>query len=286
MAAAALPIMAATGVYSAVNANRNQKKATSLQQGIAKNQNQLFQQTTPYYGAILQYLAQNAGINLPQSGVATPARYEQGLTGPKRLVAGTGSPAGTPTNALASSPLPSGSGALPDSYLGVFGQNEQDRLAFGQAEEDLGRQRERREQQLRFRLGQRGAGEATISSAMAQNEGDYQSQLAAFRRQIALAARAEQERRVAQLLGAMNPGLGQGAAASAAFGQNAAMYGGQANAAGAGLGSFLSNWLLADAMRRQGAGGIAGTAGTPYDPLQEMLRQSTGGTYPGSWTRG
>lgn len=246
----ALPIIGGTlGLYSAGKSASAQKRAANAASGVAKNQNQLFKQTTPYYGAILDYLAQNAGIQLPQAqtpgGAATPANP-----------------------ALGSSPLPAGSGALPDSFLGIFGQNEQDRLALGQAEDDLGRIRERRDQQLRHRLGQRGAGEATISSALAQNEGDYMTQLAAFRRSLALAARQEQERRVAQLLGALNPGLGAGQAAAGTFGNQANMYGNQASAAGAGVGSFLSNWLLADAMRRQGGQGIAPGE---QDPWQAYL---------------
>jgi hypothetical protein len=241
MGGAALPIVGgALGLYSAGSAARNQKRAVRAQEGIARNQTQLFRQTSPFYNAALSYLAQNAGLQIP--GTATPAN---------------GSPGSTP--------LPAGTGGLP----GIFGQNEQDRLAFQAAEEDLSRTRDRSAEQLKFQLGQRGAGEATISSALARNEGDYMQQLSAFRRQLALAARAEQERRVASLLGALNPGLGQGAAASGAFGGLANMFGGQGAAAAGGLNSFLQNWYLAEAMKkyRGGTGGIAG--GDPlnsYDP--------------------
>jgi len=249
------------------------------QEGIARNQTQLFRQTSPYYNQVLQLLSQNAGIEIP--GVTTPASGVNRFgpwTGPRnpyeagRPLSATGNPS------VGSSPLPAGSGALPGSLLGIYNQNEQDRLALGAAEDDIGRIREARNQQLRFQLGRRGAGEATISSALAQNEGDYQSQIAAFRRNLALAARGEQERRLMQLIGALAPGLGQGSAAAGIYGGQAGLYGGQAAAAGQGVGSFLSNWMLAEAMRRRGTGGIAG----PLDPLNSY---SPYGAIDGSWWR-
>ena len=270
MGGAALPIIGgALGLYSAGSANRNQKRAVRAQEGIARNQTQLLKQASPYYNAVLQLLSQQAGLQVPGAGgTATPV---------------TSAP-GNPS--VGRSPLPAGSGALPDSALGVFGQSDQDRIAYGQAEDQIGQMRDRRNEQLRFMLGRRGAGEATISSALAQNEGDYQSQLAAFRRNLALAARSEQERRLMTLLSALNPGLGAGAAAAGIYGGQANLAGNQALAAGSGAGSFLSNWMLAEAMRRGqggvpalGNGGIAGY----QDPAGLMALLQSQNPYSGGY---
>jgi hypothetical protein len=156
---------------------------------------------------------------------------------------------------------------LPDSALGIFAQNPEDRLRFQAAEEDIGRLRDTRANQLQHALGMRGAGQGTISAALARNEGDAQQQTAAFRRNLALAARAEQERRVGALLQALAPGLGAGNAAAGIFGQQAQLYGNQATAAGQGVGSLLSNWLLAEAMRRQNQGQGSGEAAPSFFPI-------------------
>lgn len=260
----ALPIIAgATGLLSLVQGGQaasGQRRAARAQESVARNQRQLFAQTTPYYGSILEYLSRSAGLQ-PPTGAFAPNAAATPATTP-----GGGTPA-------SSAPLPAGSGALPDSALGIFAQNPDDRLRFQAAEEDLARLRDVRANQLTHALGRRGAGSATTAAALARNEGDYQQQTAAFRRQLALAARAEQERRVGALLQALSPGLGAGNAAASIFGGQAGMYGNQVTAAGAGVGNLLSNWLLAEAMRRQNQGTNGGIAGY-QDPagLMALLR--------------
>jgi hypothetical protein len=255
MGSAALPIIGgALGLYSAGTAASGQRRAARAQEGIARNQRQLLTQASPYYNEVLRYLSQSAGLT--PTGQATPATA-----------------AGAPS-AGSSAPLPTGSGALPDSALGIFAQNPADRYQFQAAEEQLARLRDTRANQLQHALGLRGAGQATTAAALARNEGDYQSGTAQFRRQLAMAARAEQERRVGALLQALAPGLGAGAGAAGIFGSQASLYGNQASAAGAGVGNLLSNWLLAQAMRQ----GTAGPVNQPSeeDALQFLMGRASG----------
>jgi hypothetical protein len=203
------------------------------------------QQASPYYGGILQFLAQNAGLPgiaanvngqpVPQGPSPSPAlaRGQPGFgTSMDRLAqiraggqqtasiqpmrgyqgGGAGTPGGQPA------------AGLPNSALGVYGQNPADVFRMQQAEEDINRLANQRGQMLQYRLGQQGIGNsATAGAALGRNEQDALTQLANFRRGLAMNAGTEQERRVQQLLAAMGIGQSAGGQASSIFGQNAAL---------------------------------------------------------------
>lgn len=224
MGAAAVPLaLAGASLFSANKAASAQKNASRGANSLAKAQLGLFNQASPHYGSILQYLQGSAGL---------------------------GSAAGEPSPA-ANGGLPPGQGSLPPGALGIYGTNPADQYRLRQAEEELSRARMQREQALRFRLGRQGAGEATTASALGTVERDYQSELGQFQRGLAINAGQEQERRVQALLAALGVGFGQGGAAGQAYGQLGATAAGQLGQSGGMLGQALSDLMLARLMRRQ-----------------------------------
>jgi hypothetical protein len=144
-----------------------------------------------------------------------------------------------------------GMGSIPQSALGIYGTNPADQYRFAQAEDEIGRLRQRRAQQLQYQLGQQGAGTNTTAAALGRNEEDALRQLTEFRRNLAINAGSEQERRVGALLGALSPGFGQGQAAAGIFGQQAAQAGSQLGQASAGIGDALQNYMLWRALQKQ-----------------------------------
>jgi len=190
------------------------------------------------YQPLLQWAMQNAGLQqtppaqnplqLPQPAArpVTPQPSVRPLAG--RGAFGVRQPATPapppmasvqPVNPMPTPPMtpsvqPPASGGflggpgVSQSQLGIFGQGA-DALRFQQAEEDINDAARQRANLLRFRLGQQGIGNSgTMASALAQNERGAMDSLADFRRNLAINAGGEQERRMqllAQLLG-----LGQG----------------------------------------------------------------------------
>lgn len=241
-------------LLGASQASRQQRAALGPQRSLARQQAALFREAQPYYGQVLQYLAGNAGLPVP--GAA----------------AGGGSPA-----AGGGPGLPPGAGSIPESALGVYGTNPADRYRFAQAEDELGNLRRLQASRLAYQLGQQGAGSNTIAAALARNEQGATDQLSQFRRQLAINAGAEQERRVGGLLSALSPGFGAGPAAAGIYGQQAAQAGSQLGQAGAGIGQALQNYMLYRVLSRQRQQ-PAGIGGEEMDPLGLMrLLYSTPG---------
>jgi hypothetical protein len=184
------------------------------------------------YQPLLQWAMQNAG--LPQSATFQPPSAPmpqppviggRGGFGMQQPMAST-QPVGGPAPFVPGNP-PSGVGGaqppgVPNSALGVFGQGA-DALRFQQAEEDISDAARQRANLLRFRLGQQGIGGGGIAAAaQVQNERGAMDSLADFRRNLAINAGGEQERRMqllAQLLG-LGQGIGsQGQAVSGQYKQ-------------------------------------------------------------------
>ncbi len=184
-------------------------------------QQEIGKQGLAAYTPLLQWAMQNAGMSMPQPQAPAPAPPP--IASPP--IGGRGGfqqqPARMNVQAPpmasiqpigggmppAPSPLAQGPG-VPNSALGVFGQGA-DALRFQQAEEDINDASRQRANLLRYRLGQQGIGNSgTMASALAQNERGAMDSLSDFRRNLAINAGGEQERRmqmIAQLLG-----LGQG----------------------------------------------------------------------------
>lgn len=232
--------------FLGLDAQKDARKSASAQRGIANRQMGAMDQALPYYGGVLQFLSQNAGMQSPRAPMAAmgqevaqprpgagfgTADRMQGAAQPSamdqlaqmraqagaRPVGGARQPGVNPDGA----PAP---GVLPNSALGVYGSNPADVYRMQQAEEEVNRLADSRARMLQYRLGQQGIGNsATAGAALARNESSALNQLADFRRNLAMNAGGEQERRVQQLLAAMGMGVGMGGQASAGFGQSAAM---------------------------------------------------------------
>lgn len=232
MGAAAVPIgLGALSLFGQARAAKEQRRAQEPQRQLAMNQRELFQQTAPWLNPILQALAGNAGLQAPGGAPGGPG------------------PAGSLTPHL-----PMGSTAMPESALGIYGSNPADRYRFAQAEGDLERIRKQRNAELLLGLHNQGAGTATIGSAMARNEGQYQEGLAGSRRELAINSGNEATQRVLQLLGALSPGLGLGQSAAGIFGDQAGLAAGRSNALAGTTGDALSAYLMYQAMKRQQQG--------------------------------
>jgi hypothetical protein len=193
-------------------------------------QTEVGKQAAGAYTPLLQWAMQNAG--LPQSATFQPpsapmpqppvigGRGGFGMPMASTQPVGQPMPGASPPNA----PTPGGFGGpgVPNSALGVFGQGA-DALRFQQAEEDISDAARQRANLLRFRLGQQGIGGGGIAAAaQVQNERGAMDSLADFRRNLAINAGGEQERRMqllAQLLG-LGQGIGsQGQAVSGQYKQ-------------------------------------------------------------------
>lgn len=245
MGAAAVPIgLGALSLFGQAKAASDQRKAQAPQRSIAQNQKQLFQQTLPWYNPILQALAGNAGLTLPGGAGAG------GVPGGLAKSAAPGAASGAPPA------LPMGSTAMGQGALGIFGSNPADRYRFAQAEEELGDLRRRRNAELMMNLTQQGAGSATLASALARNEGDYQQGLAGARRDLAINAQDEAQKRLLTLLSALSPGMGLGQSAAGIFGDQAALAAGRQNAMGQAAGGALEAYLQYQALKRQRSGGL------------------------------
>lgn len=223
-----------------LDASKNQGKASAAQSALLKQQRMMMEQAQPYMQALMQWYAQNAGLKMPGMGGiggglgATPGiAGNQGVPrtqpiggmpgkvpfGAPRATAGGGAPTTQPTGGVP---------GLPNSAVGIYGSNPADVFRLQAAEEDVNRLARQRAQQLQYRLGQQGlGGSATMGAALARNEGDALSQLAAFRRNLAMNAGQEQQQRMSQLLNALNPMLGQGPALAQQYGQMANQWGQQ-----------------------------------------------------------
>lgn len=232
---------------SAANA---QKEAMRRQAQLIQRQTQTYAQAQPAYNQLLQQYMANAGLG-PSAGVTQQAPGQFGLQNRSQQF-GLG---------------------------GGFGSYE-DQLRLQGAQEDIARHQMQGANQLRFQLGQRGLADASIGAALGRNAALGQQQYGQFRRQLAIQAPQEQERRMAALQGLIGMGFGQGGAASAGYGQQAGVYGNQANQAYNAIGGIAQNWqqqnALQNYMNQYGvnpAGGYGGTASTG------VLGGMTGGGY-------
>lgn len=222
-----------------LNQAKSARQSSAAQNAIAKQQLAMMQQAEPYYGALLQWAAQNAGLRLPQTpGIAGPVSAPSAQPKPgfgssmDRLAAMRAGGQGTASiQPVGGRPQIGGllqggqpAAGLPNSALGIYGSNPADVYRMQQAEEEVNRLANQRGQMLQYRLGQQGIGNsATAGAALARNEQDALTQLANFRRQLAINAPMEQERRMQQVFQLLGLGQGAGGQAASIYGQQAGL---------------------------------------------------------------
>jgi len=227
-----------------------------LSQG-ADLSNQLFRKSMPLYEQTLQDYAQRAGIGTP--GVQKTGEGQYRVT-------------------------------PPDRQFGMGGNygNQEDQLRLQAAEEQINDYFRQQANQLRHGS-QGGAG---LQAGLARLAGQQGEQYAGFRRNLAINAGQEQERRLQGLQQMLGFGLGQGGAAQAGYANLAGQYGQQAAAANQGLAGILQNYQMQRLMQQYGqqpGGGNLDPYGysadtyspynpSPYDPYDPygLLAQTRG----------
>lgn len=167
--------------------------------------------------------------------------------------------------------------ARPFGPTGSQWGSQEDQLRFAAGQDQINQMAQQRQNMLQHTLAQRGIASSSVGAALAQNQRSSMRDLAGFHRQLAIDAPHEAERRRAALMGLLNPAFGQGAQASAGYGQQGAQYGAEAqnayNAIGQGAQSYMQQRALAQYGRQPGgSGGDAvpvfgqGGQGYPYRP--------------------
>lgn len=212
------------------SAAKSQKEMARRQAQTIQLQNQNFLAAQPYYRQALEQAARFAGLG---GGVT------QGANGNFQL-------GGVPGTAGYGSP--------------------EDRLRFQTAEEDINRAEKMRRNQLLNQYARLGINQGAQAAGLARNASLAQQQLGQFRRQQAINAPLEQQQRLAFLQNLISQGFGQGSQAAAGFGQQAGMYGQQANQAFGDLGNLVQNYQYQNMLAKL------------QNPAQPALG---GGGYPG-----
>lgn len=206
---------AAANYFTGKSANKASKEMMRAQKGILKQQAQTYKAAQPTYMAALQQYAQAAGLD---------------------------------PNHHTMQPMPGQAGYQMGNQ---WGQPE-DQMRFAAAQDQINHMAQQRQNQLQHTLAARGVASSSVGAALAHNQRAALQDLAGFRRQLAIDAPHEAERRRAALLGALGPAFGQGAQASAGYGQQGAQYGAQAQNAYANIGGILQNYQYGRALGQYG----------------------------------
>jgi hypothetical protein len=140
--------------------------------------------------------------------------------------------------------------------LGGNWGNREDQLRLQQAEEDIRRRQQAAGNQFRFQAQRSGLNEGAMGAGLARLAGQGQQDYGQFRRGLAIQAGQEQERRMQALQQLIAQGFGQGSQAVAGYGQQAGMYGQQAQSAFGGLGNIIQQMEYMKMLRNLPSGGV------------------------------
>lgn len=214
------------------SAANSQKELSRRQAQIIQQQGKTYAQTNPYYLQLLQSAAQNIGLG--QGG------QQMGSNGQPMAVR-------DPVTGHYHDPTPQ------QDYGGL---TPEDNLRLRAAEEDINRNANLGANRLRFQGQLSGLNTGAQEAGQAHNQQLALQQYANYRRQLAIQAPQEQAQRLQQFAGLLNPGLGQGAAASAGYGQQAGQYGQQAAQGFAGVGQALQNYQYQQNLKKYSQQGV------------------------------
>lgn len=269
-AAVAVPgVLGALGLLQQSKANKKQSQAidaqnasTADQQEIARFYMDRVKNANPYEQQIINYFMNRAGFGNGgvgagmgngqplSSGMGQRSDLNQGdpfpLYGSRSTLPGLnittpkGSPVGTP-------------GAPPGSVAGSLGiyDDPEYRLLRQKAGEDIGRFAQKQRREFAGSIMDRGIGASSVAAGgNARITSDAERGYADFIRQLAIGARDKQDQLAQQAFNSLAPSLAGAGQASAIFGnlgsqagQNAALYGQQAGAAGGALGNALQAYM-------------------------------------------
>jgi hypothetical protein len=124
-----------------------------------------------------------------------------------------------PNVQLAPAPALARTGGPSQSQLGIW-NDPADQFRIGQAQDDIDRFQTQQQNQLRHGLAQRGMlNSGLYGSGQQQLAGNALDQFANFRRQLAIGAGGEEERRMMQFLQALAPAMGMAGPAASTYSQ-------------------------------------------------------------------
>lgn len=250
----AIPLLGAAGMIgsalSGFGASKAAKKAAGEQAAVGKRMRRTYDKVNPLYLQTLDWYARRAGLpGIDTGGAPTNAVSGQGGISPA-TAARMGLTQQQP--GMRGRDAYSQRGVLPNSALGIWGSNPEDVMRMNQAQEGVDLMAQQRQQMLMNRLGRQGIGGSTMASAVGNIDQDAFRQLADFRRNLALSAGQEEERRMANVMGGLGPGISMGEQGANMSGQQANMYGQQAQGAMDNIGQLMQLYAQRDAMRRGG----------------------------------
>ncbi len=195
--------------FGSGRATRHADQMYNLQKQGALQQQDLYNQTLPMYQQALQYFAQRA--NPQMLGMQQQAM--QPGQGPNRN-GGYFSRHAQPGAVGVQGP-----GGVSNQQMGIW-NNPEDTLRMAQAQDDIARQQQQGQRFLQHNLADRGMLDTGMYGAGLTRLADNSNQqFADFRRNQAIGAGQEGERRNQMLLGATGPGMGMGQSAMQTYGQ-------------------------------------------------------------------
>ena len=183
---------------------RRANRYMDQQADFTGQQMQQFQQAMPQYQQATNFLMGQAGLGQQQPGGATPFR------------AGANPQSNDVMARRRGMSLP---GQQQDPNAGIW-NNPTDRFRMAQAQDDIDRYAMGQQKQMKHLLGQRGMLDSSVyGGALQRLASDSMREYAGARRDLAISAPQEQERRVMQFMQALAPQMGMGQQAYQNYGE-------------------------------------------------------------------
>jgi len=216
--------------FGSGRATRHADQMYNLQKRGAMQQQDLYNQTLPMYQQALQFFQQRANPQMlgagtsqqPQFGPAThafqalsPQQAMQPQNGPNRNGGFFSRHAQAPGGGAG--PYGQGPGGVSNQQMGIW-NNPEDALRMAQAQEDINRQQTQGQHFLQHNLADRGLLDSgAYAGGLTRLADNANQQFSDFRRNQAIGAGQEAERRQGLLMNALAPGMGGSQAAMQAF---------------------------------------------------------------------
>jgi hypothetical protein len=275
------------GLYQGITQGGVQKKMMDEQLRMSRLQRNEFQQNLPLYNQALQQYGQNLGL-VPggPGGTGGNTSTEVGVGGGSYGHASGVAPGGTATYQNQYAPN-SSNGFL----MGPYAQQAY-RLRSAANEQNLGTQTQNQDQNLLYQSKMQGLASGSAEAGIARSHEQALQDYANSQRQLAINAGPQEQAGLQSFLGMLSPGLNMAGPASATLGQQAGVYGQQAQAGYGALGSSLSNLAQSSQMSQYmqqmaqnpslsmmgGYGGL-GMGANPYGQGGSMVYNGGSGGY-------
>lgn len=235
------------------SAQAKQKQLAGAQYNYARRQLQQYDQYRPQFNAMMEQYGQNIGAipggpqgYVNQTGVSPHQAQRLGISGDTTFQ------------------NPMAPGAENGYLLGPYAQQSYRLLRQG-AEQDIQRQMQGQDQNLMFQLGQQGIATGSQAAALGREHSDMLRGYSDYLRNLAINAGDKQQQQQQQYLGMLQGAMAPGSEGAGIMGQQAGMYGQQAQNAFGAMGgiaqNFVQNQAMQNAMQQMYPGGGGGQGG-------------------------